>query len=147
MLCKVHPELYIPPLTQPIKNAPDLYHFKKLGMLFWLEDGGLWSVVCGLVCGWWSADRMVWFGGRVVMIVCCCIRMWWSDLGCDLLVWCDGLMYWFHGLIWISAWGRWCGLTSEKWKDNKVDNSEMAQLSVRELRKEKERKNMEIIYS
>ena len=43
MLCKVHPELYIPPLTQPIKNAPDLYHFKGLGMLFCLEDGGLWS--------------------------------------------------------------------------------------------------------
>ena len=37
MLCKVHPELYIPPLTQPIKNAPDLYHFKRLGMLCWLE--------------------------------------------------------------------------------------------------------------
>ena len=33
MLCKVHPELYIPALTQPIKNAPDLYHFKRLGML------------------------------------------------------------------------------------------------------------------
>ena len=43
MLCKVHPELYIPPLTQPIKNAPDLYHLKGLGMLFCLEDGGLWS--------------------------------------------------------------------------------------------------------
>ena len=100
-----------------------------------------------LIGRWWSADRMVWVGGRVVMIVCCCIRMWWSDLGCDLIVWCDGLMDWFHGLIWISAWGRWCGLTAEKWKDNKVDNSEMAQLSVRELRKEKQRKNMEIIYS
>ena len=24
MLCKVHPELYIPPLTQPTNNAPDL---------------------------------------------------------------------------------------------------------------------------
>ena len=56
MLCKVHPELYIPSLTQPIKNAPDLYHFKKLGMPFWLEDGGLWSVVWfvggGLLIGW-----------------------------------------------------------------------------------------------
>ena len=56
MLCKVHPELYLPSLTQPIKNAPDLYHFKKLGMPFWLEDGGLWSVVWfvggGLLIGW-----------------------------------------------------------------------------------------------
>ena len=23
-----------PPLTQPIKNAPDLYHFQRLGMLY-----------------------------------------------------------------------------------------------------------------
>ena len=37
MLCKVHPELYLPPLTQPIKNAPNLYHFKRLGMLCWLD--------------------------------------------------------------------------------------------------------------
>ena len=42
MLCKVHPELYIPPLTQPIRNAPDLYHFKRLGLLFCLGDAGLW---------------------------------------------------------------------------------------------------------
>ena len=69
---------------------------------------------------WWSADRMVSFGGRVVMMVCCCIRMWWSDLGCDLIAWCDGLMDWFHGLIWISAWGRWFGLPAEKRKDNKL---------------------------
>ena len=58
MLCKVHPELYIPPLAQPIKKAPDLYHFKGLGMLFCLEDGGLWSggLICsgGLVWQWWS---------------------------------------------------------------------------------------------
>ena len=37
MLCKVHPELYIPPFTQPIRNTPDLYHFKRLGILCWLE--------------------------------------------------------------------------------------------------------------
>ena len=43
MLCKVHPELYIPPLAQPIKKAPDLYHSKGLGMVFCLEDGGLLS--------------------------------------------------------------------------------------------------------
>ena len=55
MLCKVHPELYITPLTQPIKNAPDLYHFKRLGMLFCLEDGGLWSGGVIWSCGldWW----------------------------------------------------------------------------------------------
>ena len=61
MLCKVHPELYIPPLTQPIKNAPDLYHFKKLGMMFWLEDGGLWSGLWVVVC--WS-DGLIWWSGR-----------------------------------------------------------------------------------
>ena len=33
MLCKVHPELYIPSLTQPTNNAPDLYHFTRLGVL------------------------------------------------------------------------------------------------------------------
>ena len=37
MLCKVHPELYIPPFTQPIKNAPDLCHFRRLAMLCWFE--------------------------------------------------------------------------------------------------------------
>ena len=33
VLRKVHPEFYIPPLTQPIKNAPNLYHFKRLVIL------------------------------------------------------------------------------------------------------------------
>ena len=33
MLCKVHPELYIPPFTQPTRNAPNLYHFRRLGVL------------------------------------------------------------------------------------------------------------------
>ena len=58
MLCKVHPELYITPVTQPIKNAPDLYHFKGLGMLSCLEDGALSSNGLirsgGLVWLWWS---------------------------------------------------------------------------------------------
>ena len=29
--------LYIPPLTQPTKNAPDLYNFRKLGVLCWFD--------------------------------------------------------------------------------------------------------------
>ena len=37
MLCKVHPKLYISPLTQPTNNAPDLYHFMRLGVLCWFE--------------------------------------------------------------------------------------------------------------
>ena len=41
------------------------------------------------------------------------IRMWWSDLGSDLIVWCSGLMNWFHGLTWRCARGRWSGLTAE----------------------------------
>ena len=72
MLCKVHPELYIPPLTQPIKNAPDLYHFKELGMLFCLEDGGLLSG--GLIC----SGGLVWWSG--LTMVCCGVRMQWPDL-------------------------------------------------------------------
>ena len=38
MLCKVHPELYIPPLSQPTRNAPDLFYFRRLlGVLCWFE--------------------------------------------------------------------------------------------------------------
>ena len=52
MLCKVHPELYIPPSTQPIKNAPDLYHSRG------------W--VC---CADWKLSRQGW-----------CPVVWWGDL-------------------------------------------------------------------
>ena len=76
MLCKVHPELYIPPLTQPIMNAPDLYHFKRLGMLFCFGDACLWSG--GVI---WS-DLVVWFDSGGLF--------WWSALvvGSD-----DGLLW------------------------------------------------------
>ena len=68
MLCKVHPELYIPPLTQPTNNAPDLYHFTRLGVLCWFEVEQPWMVVCGLI----------WSGGLV----------WrWSDVG--VAAWSD----------------------------------------------------------
>ena len=33
ILCNVYPELYIPPLTQPTNNTPDLYHFTRMGLL------------------------------------------------------------------------------------------------------------------
>ena len=66
MLCKVHPELDITPLTQPIKNAPDLYHFKGLGMLFCLEDGGLWSDVAVKVC----SDGLIWWWSGLTMVCC-----------------------------------------------------------------------------
>ena len=127
MLCKVHPELYIPPSTQPIKNAPDLYHSR--GWVCWLEAESSRMVSCGLV-GW--SELVVWIGGGVVI--------WWSDLvvgsgrwsvvvfgcggliwvNCDLIVWCGGLIDWFHGLIWRCAWGTWSGLTAENWKDRKL---------------------------
>ena len=95
MLCKVHPELYITPVTQPIKNAPDLYHFKGLGMLSCLEDGALSSNGLirsgGLVWLWWSV-LMFWFGGPVVAMV-------WSLiwLSCTVVSW-TGFVVQFGGL-------------------------------------------------
>ena len=110
MLCKVHPELYIPPLTQPIRNAPDLCHFKRLGLLFCLRDAGLWpdAVIWSDLVVWfgsWSRSvLMVWFGGRVwrwsVVVLGC------GGLISDLIVWSGGLLDWLHGLILRSAWGR-----------------------------------------
>ena len=76
VLCKVHPELYIPPLTQPTMNAPDLYHYKKLGMLCRLEAGQSRLVYCGLVL---LTELVVWIGGGDLMI-------WWSDLVVGLVV-------------------------------------------------------------
>ena len=104
MLCKVHPELYIPPLTQPIRNAPDLYHFNRLGVLCWFEaeqsgiyfcgliwvvwsDGGgglmVWLVVGsddGLA---WNSDVVVWSGVELLMVLCDGLmwgRVWWTGL-------------------------------------------------------------------
>ena len=147
MLCKVHPEHYIPPLTQPIKNAPDLYHFKGLGMLFCLEAEESRMLVCGLVGWsdliWWSglavvvcSDGLIWWSGPTM--VWCGIRMRWPDLWSDCLY--GGLMDWFHGLIWgTEEDGVVWRLEIEKitsW----VYSSEMTQLNVRELRKQKQRK-------
>ena len=92
MLCKVHPELYIPPLTQPIKNAPDLYHFKRLGMLCWLEAESSRMVSCGLVR--WS-ELVVWIGGGVVI--------WWSDLVVGSGRW-SVVVFGCGGLIWVVIW-------------------------------------------
>ena len=77
MLCKVHPELYIPPLTQPIMNAPNLYHFKRLGVLCWFEVEQSRMVVC------WA--DLIWLSG-VAVVVC-------SD-GLPFVVWSD------DGLVW-----------------------------------------------
>ena len=127
MFCKVHPELYVPPLTQPKNNAPDLYHFTRLGVQCWFEVEQskmavfwlAWSdllVWCG--CGglFWWAD----FGGLVWELVhgLICSRIWdssdclvlWSDL--MRILWA-ALVVWFYGLIWRSEWGRWSGLTAE----------------------------------
>ena len=88
-----------------------------------VKDGVLWSggvIWTGCLDWRWCCDLMVWFGGRVGTMVCCGIRMWWSDLGCDLIVWWGGLIDWLHGLIWRCARGRWSDLTAENWKDKKL---------------------------
>ena len=85
MLCKVHPELYIPPLTQPIRNAPDLYHFSRLGVLCWFgaEQSGVYCCGLtdsgGLVWRWRWSDGLIWLSG--LTMVWRGIRIWWSDLG------------------------------------------------------------------
>ena len=92
MLCKVHPELYIPPSTQPIKNAPDLYHSRG------------W--VC---CADWKLSRQGW-----------CPVVWWGDLnwlsGLAVVLWSDGLIWWSgrdDGLVWYSDVVVWSGLWSD----------------------------------
>ena len=101
MLCKVHPELYIPPLTQPIRNAPDLYHFNRLGLLCWVEAEQSGIFCCGLIRVVWSdggGGLMVWFGGRV-----------WQWSGVEFV--CGGLIWGrtTDGLVWSSY--VWSGLT------------------------------------
>ena len=84
MLCKVHPELYIPPLTQPTNNAPNLYHFTRLGVLCWFEVEQSWMVVCRLI---WSGS-LVWRWSGVGVGS-------WSDLWADLrLVWLTVVVVW-----------------------------------------------------
>ena len=59
--------------------------------MVWIGGGGVIS------------DGLIWWSGRDGTMVCCGIRMWWSDLGCDLIVLCGVLIDWFHGLIWRCA--------------------------------------------
>ena len=89
MLCKVHPELYIPPLTQPTNNAPDLCHFTRLSLLCWFEVDNWRTVVCWL--GW--TDLLVWCGGDGLI--------WWADFG-DLV--------WRWSGVGVGAW-------SDLWSD------------------------------
>ena len=94
MLCKVHPELYIPPLTQPIMNAPNLHHFKRLGVLCWFEVEQSRMVVCWADLIWLSGVAVVVWSDGLILVV-------WSDDGLvwelvvgsetRLIVWCDGL--------------------------------------------------------
>ena len=69
MLCKVHPELYIPPFTQPTNNAPDLYQFTRWGVLCSFEVDLIWWSRSGVAVVVWS--------DRLILVV-------WSD---DGLVW------------------------------------------------------------
>ena len=77
MLCKVHPELYIPSLTQPTRNAPNLYHFRRLGVLCWLEA---------------ESRMVVWFGSLIWWAGLVAVR--WSDLvgGSSGLLWLAGVV-------------------------------------------------------
>ena len=127
MLCKVHPELYIPSLTQPIMNAPDLYHFSRLGVLCWFEAEQPGIYFCCLIRVVWSdggSGLMVWFGGRI----------WrWSgvEFGCGDLIcgwWTDGLTWgrvWRTGLmvqsVYRSACGRRSCLSESRWSDLKSE--------------------------
>ena len=97
MLCKVHPELYIPPLTQPIRNAPNLYHFTRLGVLCcadlrlssqgWLSVRLIYSG--GVILVVWSHDGLVWkFGG--------------FGLGSDLMDCSGGLISWSNLDVFLS---------------------------------------------
>ena len=59
MLCKVHPELYVPPFTQPTNNAPDLYQFTRLGVLCSFEVEQSRMVFCWADLIWWSSVAVV----------------------------------------------------------------------------------------
>ena len=128
MLCKVHPELYVPPSSQTHKESTWSVPFQEAGYavligIWVVKDGVLWSggVIWtgGLDWRWWCDlwwSNLVVGTGRDGTMVCCGIRMWWSDLGCDLIVLCGVLIDCFHGLIWRCAWGRWSGLKADGWK-------------------------------
>ena len=77
------------PLTQPTNNAPDLYDFKRLGVLCWFEVEQSRMVVC------W-ADLICWSGVAVVV---------WSD-ELILVVWSENGLVWelVHGLICGQIW-------------------------------------------
>ena len=154
MLCKVHPELYIPPLTQPTNNAPDLYHFTRLGVLCWFEVEQPWMVVCGLIwsgglvwrwsvvgVGSWSDQwpdvRLIWLSVVVV----------WS--GADLMACGCGLVPrpnlkdWLRKMVCSDGWKL------KTWEAKVTEGSKRSKGSkrFRELRKEKwKRKNTEILY-
>ena len=101
MLCKVHPELYIPSLTHPTRNAPNLYPFKRLGVLCWFEAESRMVFWCGSLI-WWAdlvGCWLVWLGRwvwRSALVGCCSCLVWRLDLvvcfnglnRCELLVWC-----------------------------------------------------------
>ena len=116
MLCKVHPELYIPPLNPTHKQCTWPVPFQEVGcaVLIWsgaVKDGNLlvgliWSA--GLMWRWWfylmgwfwwSGLTMVWCGSWCMVwsvvgsetppIVCCCGLIWGGSYG---LLWWSGCM-------------------------------------------------------
>ena len=117
MLCKVHPELYITPLTQPTRNAPNLYHFRRLGVLCWLEAESRMVVRCGSLL-WWADLIGCW-------VVRPGKRVWWSAL----VGWSDGSGGLFNGLdrcgvfIRCFKWsdGGTLSELSESWKLKTID--------------------------
>ena len=136
MLCKVHPEHYIPPLTQPTNNAPDLYDFTRLGVLCWFEVEQSRMVVywADLIC-WSGVAVVVWSDGLILVVwsengLVLGVGAWsdlWSDLrqlrlsgvvvwsGTDLVGCCCGLVPWPNpgglteedSLVWrMKSWGN-----------------------------------------
>ena len=106
---KVHPERYIPPLTQPIRNAaPVPFHEVGCNVLIsrWVvQDSCLlgWSALVVLCDGgcqiwfWLSGRTMVWFGSSADLVWG---RIWWTAVVVwfrDLIQWClsevTGLVY------------------------------------------------------
>ena len=106
MLCKVHPELYIPALTQPIMNAPNLYHFTRLGVLCWFEVERSRIVAC------WA--DLIWLSGVAVVVWSDGLILVWSDDGLvwELVVGSETRLFvWWDGLIRSGSYGlqMWSG--------------------------------------
>ena len=114
---KVHPELYIPLLTQPIRNAAHVpFHEVGCAMLIWswvVKDSCRlsWSALVVLCDGgsqiwfWWSGHTMFWFGGSTDLVWG---RTWWTACYSGLVLW-SNLDVFLRQMVWPNGWKikRW----------------------------------------